>query len=97
MPEDDFKSIRITLSQEAFDRLERIMEDAKFRSSSSTIEECIRVVFDLIREIYVIAGARDGPAVNPDRSQRSDSLDRVIMRMARFTGRSLQPAREKNR
>ena len=91
MPEDDFKSIRITLSQEAFYRLERIMEDAKFRSNSSTIEECIRVVYDLMREIYVVAGARDAPDVSASELQRSDSWDRIIMRMARFTGRSLQP------
>lgn len=88
---EEFKPIRITLSQEAFDRMEYIMKNAKFRSYSSTIEECIRVVFEIINEIYLVAGSIDDPAVQLQPQDCIDSLGRIIVRMFRFTGKTIVP------
>ena len=86
---EEFKPIRITLSEEAFDRMEKIMTQANFRSYSSTIEECIRAVADIIREVYIVAGERDAPDVYPTDAECMDSLNRIVMRMNRFTKRIL--------
>jgi len=84
---EEFKPIRITLSEEAFDRMGTIMKDAAFRSCSSTIEECIRAVFDIINEIHAVAGKRGDPPLTVNIKDLSDSWTRIIMRMYRFTGR----------
>ena len=84
---EEFKPIRITLSDEAFDRLETIMKDATFRSYSSTIEECIRAVYDITLEIYAVAGTKGDPPIDIPVKDLRDSMMRVIMRMHRFTGR----------
>lgn len=90
MSEEEFKSVRITLSEEAMKRLEMIMRDAAFRSYSSAIEECIRATFDVIEEIYIVAGDKNSPDVVPTTKECIDSLSRIIMRMSRFTGRGLK-------
>jgi len=87
MSEEDFKSIRITLSLEAFDRLEKIMKNSKFRSYSSTVEECIRVVYSTIGDIHAAVGKRDAP-FKPWNEKIADHTFKTIMtRMERFTGR----------
>ncbi|MGD0451878.1 MAG: hypothetical protein ABSA79_12600 [Candidatus Bathyarchaeia archaeon] len=86
---DDFKAIRITLSQEAFDRMEIIMKDAKFRSYSATIEECLRTVYDLMQDIYFLTGDRDSPTCHPDTEDWIKTLEKVIIRMYRITGRTV--------
>lgn len=91
---EEFKPVRITLSQEAFDRMERIMKDAAFRSYSSTIEECIRVVFDIVREIESTAGRKGDPEIDVPLEVRVESWNRILMRMGRFTERVLVPARK---
>ncbi|MCW3985296.1 MAG: hypothetical protein NWE91_02665 [Candidatus Bathyarchaeota archaeon] len=91
MSQEEFKSIRITLSDEAFERLERIMKDATFRSYSSTIEECVRVVSDLMTEIYHVAGRRDTPDVNVNVNDQCRTFERFVSRMTRFTNRGVFP------
>jgi hypothetical protein len=88
---EEFKAVRITLSDEAFDRMDRIMKHAKFRNYSSTVEECIRAVDDIITEIHCIAGKRDSPEVTATLEESSNAFDRIMMRMSRFTGRILGP------
>lgn len=91
---EEFKPVRITLSQEAFDRMEVIMRGAAFRSYSSTVEECIRVVFDIVKEIESTAGKRRDRTINVPQRVRIDSWNRILMRMTRFTGRRLEPIEE---
>jgi len=91
---EEFKPIRITLSEEAFDRLDRIMKDASFRNHSSAIEECIRAIFDIIDEIQVVAGKRGDPSVEIKEKDLRDSMMRITMRMYRFTGRRPLPRSE---
>ena len=91
---EDFKPIRITLSNEAFAHLDKVMNDAKFRSYSSTIEECIRAINDIISEIHYTSGKK-GKVTIPV-SDVTDSWDRILMRMYRFTGRRpSRPYKEK--
>ena len=91
----DFKAIRITLSQEAFDKMDSIMKDAKFRSYSSTIEECIRTIDDIVGDIYSIAGHRNDPKVyHPTPADWTETLKKIILRMHRFTGRAVLTQRE---
>jgi len=92
---EEFKPIRITLSDEAFDRLDQIMKKAKFRSYSSTVEECIRVVHDIIDEIYTVAGVRDSPDITISGPNLADAMMRIIGQMSRFTGRRPAPKRNK--
>lgn len=91
--EVSFKSMKITLSEEALDRVGKIMQYAAFRSYSSTIEECIRAVWDIMDEIFILAGERGEPEVHTTVEQGTESLNRIVMRMNRFTGRS--PTRKK--
>lgn len=84
---EEFKAIRITLSQEAFDRMEKIMKDAKFRSYSSTIEECIRITSDIMDDIYLLAGERDAPMCNVEDKDLAETMRHTIIRMSRITGR----------
>jgi len=84
---EEFKPIRITLSEEAFDRMEKIMKGAKFRSASSTIEECIRVVFDIIGDVYLILGSKGAPITPFDDAQAARAFETIATRMDRFTGR----------
>lgn len=89
--EAEFKSMRITLSEEAFDRLEKIMKDAKFRSYSSTVEESIRAISDIMSDIYNIAGKRDDPRKTVTDNMRRTLFNQIITRMGRFTGRTVAP------
>ncbi len=90
---EPFKSIRITLSEEATDILEKIMNDASFRSTSSTIEECIRAISDIISEMYLVLGQLEpgeesNLVINDE--EFVQSFQRIVMRLNRFTGRTLR-------
>ncbi len=88
--EPEFKPIRITLSEEAMGRLEKIMNEASFRSYSSAIEECIRVVDDISRDITNVLGKKGEP-VGSTVSQTigAYTFERIVARMQRFTGRDV--------
>ncbi len=92
--ETPFKSMKITLSEEAINRLEKIMKRASFRSNSSTVEECVRVVYDIIYEIYSVCGGPDGELKASTKDQESEAFVRIVMRMSRFTGRVVCPPQE---
>ena len=50
--ETPFKSIKITLSEEAIRKLSGLRKGGSFRSDSATIEECIRTTFDISEDIF---------------------------------------------
>jgi metal-responsive CopG/Arc/MetJ family transcriptional regulator len=83
--ENPFKSIKITLSEEALSRLDKIVKNASFRSSSSGIEECIRLVYDLIEEVHSTIGREKG-TYRVDVQDEAQSFVRMATRMSRFTG-----------
>ena len=84
--EPSFKSLRITLSEEALRRLDQVMKEAAFRSSSSTVEECIRVVYEIMRDLKAqeeFSRKRGGEFSD---EEMRDTFLRLTARMARFTG-----------
>ena len=84
---EEFKPIRITLSDEAYEKLDNIMKTAKFRSYSSTIEECIRVVSDILVDVTIVLGTKGKPWTPFDDSEAYEGFVRIANRMRRFTGR----------
>jgi len=85
-----FKSMKITLSDEAISRLAWIVKKASFRSNSSGVEECIRVVYDLIQEVASTIGFEKGSHF-VSKEKQSEAFTRMAMRMVRFTGAQLAP------
>lgn len=86
--EPSFKSLRVTLSEEAFERLDDIMKRGSFRSYSSTVEECVRVVYEIIRDISTQieeTSKREDEGVSDE--EMRDMFLRVSTRMARFIGK----------
>lgn len=90
---EEFKPIRITLSEEAFDRLEYIMKNAAFRSYSSAIEECIRVVFDIIFDIQAVVGFPNEKLKSFSDLEGSHAFTKIATRMDRFTGIGVRAAK----
>jgi len=86
---EEFKPIRITLSEEAFDQMDKIMKDAKFRSYSSTIEECIRAIHGIIQEMEILMSKENDSTITIPHQEMIDTLLRINMRMVRFTGRAI--------
>jgi hypothetical protein len=86
---EEFKPIRITLSDEAFSSLDKIMKDAKFRSYSSTIEECIRVLSTIIADIHLVLGDRDKEFTPFTSIEAAQTFETIAIRMDRFTGRKI--------
>lgn len=89
MSEEEFKPIRITLSDEAFTRLDTIMKVAAFRSYSSTIEECIRIVYDIIEDIWAVIGKKDDPYTAYTFQEAAFGFETIATRMTRITGRTI--------
>ena len=94
---EEFKPIRITLSDEAFVKLDNIMKNAKFRSYSSTIEECVRVVSDVIADLIVVLGPRDTPWTPFDESDAYDAFVKIANNLRRFTGRGVMTKEQSER
>lgn len=84
--EPEFKSMRITLSDEAYTRLEELMKKAMFRSYSSTVEECIRAVYDLMTEINTATRTPDNQFRKMNSQMKAEGFSRFVIRMSRFTG-----------
>jgi hypothetical protein len=84
---DEFKAVRITLSDEAFARLEEITKMASFRNYSSAIEECIRVVSEITADIYVVLGKKDDPPKLFNSAEAELGFTTIATRMWRITGR----------
>lgn len=85
MSEHEFKPIRITLSDEAFTRLEAMMEKAAFRSYSAAIEECIRAMYDIKGDIEV--AIETGKKVDEERCFHA--FIKIATRMERIIGKQV--------
>jgi len=55
-----FKSMKITLSEEAYEKLNILRQGGAFRSDSATIEECIRAVNDMLDDLIFELDIRKG-------------------------------------
>jgi len=79
-----FKSIKITLSEEALDMLEEIKRRGCFRSYSMAIEESIRALFDVLNDLDLgMRHAKDGKPI-PDEKKLEVVRD-VAVRLSRFS------------
>jgi len=79
--------MRITLSDEAFERLEKLMKIARFRSYSSTVEECIRTIYEIMNDIYGIMGKPDDPARQISARMKEKGFEQIVTRMSRITNK----------
>ena len=88
---EEFKPIRITLSEEAFERLEKIMKTAVFRNNSAAIEECIRVVHNIMQDIWMVLGKKGDPGRPFSDEEAAAAFKTIATRMDRLTGRIVVP------
>jgi hypothetical protein len=88
-----FRSVKITLSEEALDRLASLRFIGSFRSDSATIEECIRAVHDIAEDLCLEldrqAKARLGSKSFKETEvipldMQAEQLRRIGFRLARF-------------
>jgi len=79
-----FKSMKITISEEAMDMLDRLRIAGAFRSYSMTVEEIIRGLYDVAVEIA--AGIREAADRNERLSpnEQAIALQRIGLRLKRF-------------
>lgn len=79
-----FKSMKITLSEEALDMLAILRKKGYFRSNSMTIEECIRAIHDISGDIraHIVYYKGKGEQVPP--AEQLSAYKRYALRLARF-------------
>jgi len=82
-----FKSIRVTLSEEAVRILEDLRQRGYFRSDSMTIEECIRAVYAISNDMGAVASMQRGKGEKVPVTEQLEGYRRVVMRLARFIPR----------
>ena len=86
--ETPFKSIKITLSEEAIRKLSGLRKGGSFRSDSATIEECIRTTFDISEDIFseleIWNEKNKGKKKVMPIALQAELLKRVGMRLDRF-------------
>lgn len=79
-----FKSMKITLSEEALDLLEDIKEKGCFRSHSMAIEESIRALHDVLTHLdQGMAFAKDEKPI-PD-AKKLEVIRDIAVRLSRFS------------
>jgi Arc/MetJ-type ribon-helix-helix transcriptional regulator len=85
--ETPFKSIKITLSEEALDILAELRKKGYFRSDSMTIEESIRALFAMSNEMegHMLFLARKKRSASPQ--EATEWLKSLTTRLARFMSR----------
>lgn len=78
--------MKITLSEEALEKLGELRQGGAFRSDSATIEECIRVVKDLISDFQFEIGSymKNNPGKGIPQELQLELLRRIILRLSRF-------------
>ncbi len=88
--ETPFKSMKITLSDEALFKLGQLRQGGAFRSDSAAIEECIRAINSMIEDL-LFEIARSPKDVSGNFTQKwsierqSEMLRRYLILMIRFT------------
>ena len=82
--EKPFKSMRITLSDDAVEKLTIIKKRGRFRSYSGTIEEVIRAMYELI-PIYSVVYRSQGEAEGLTSEALQLVVDRTMAYLYRFS------------
>lgn len=87
MSEDEvpFKSIKITLSDEALDLLDKIKKLGSFRTTSMTVEEIIRAFHDVVTKIWLAEKwAADKGKTPIPADERLKVAEYIAVRLTRF-------------
>jgi Arc/MetJ-type ribon-helix-helix transcriptional regulator len=80
-----FRSMKITLSEEALERLAELRRGGAFRSDSATIEECIRTISDVVNDL--VAEAQRALQFKEEFipiAVQAETLRRIVLRIKRF-------------
>ena len=98
-----FRSMKITLSEEAINRLVDLRQRGAFRSDSATIEECIRVIHDISTDLSMELDSAIAKKQQPiPFTLQAEALKRTIVRIGRFglvtprMQRAMQEAMQEN-
>ena len=81
--EPTFQSIKITLSEEALRILDVLRKKGSFRSNSMTVEETIRALHDILRNVEIAEMRAEGKSPVPDHLKLEAARD-IAIRLARF-------------
>ena len=91
-----FRSIKVTLSEEALGRLAEMRLTGSFRSDSATVEECIRAIYDVAQDICLeldrqakirLRSKEKANEVMP-LGMQAEELRRIAFRLDRFVSRT---------
>jgi hypothetical protein len=82
--EKPFRKIRLTLSEVAIEKLARLRDVGYFRSDSSTVEECIRVMDDIADEISALVQEGEDTGKKVSLQNQAIVLQRIDVRASRF-------------
>ncbi len=92
MSEVPFKTLKITLSDEALEKIAVLRQGGAFNSDSATMEECVRVVYsmfqDTISELERSKVDRTGQVETMDLGRQAEMLRRFLLMLNRF-GRNI--------
>jgi len=83
-----FKSMKITLSEDAIDKLGELVKMGSFRSYSSAVEECIRAVYDVSLDMGILFKSTQGQILPPNAQQ--EAFRRYFLRLTRFIAPLIQ-------
>ncbi|MCJ7630836.1 hypothetical protein MUP77_00310 [Candidatus Bathyarchaeota archaeon] len=84
-----FKSLKITLSDDVLEKLALLLRTGSFRSQSSTIEECIRAVYDVSLDMVALLNTVPQAQTMLPAAQQ-EAFRRYMMRMMRFVASRVQ-------
>lgn len=82
--EEPFQKIRLTLSEVAIEKLDMLKKVGYFRSNSSTVEECIRVMYDIADEISMLVQEAEDIGEKASLRDQAIVLQRIGIRASRF-------------
>ena len=83
--EEPFRKIRLTLSEDAIEKIGTLKSEGYFRSDSMTVEECIRAIYDIVEDLKVSSGASRKKPILIDDQTASEIFGRIAIRLSRFT------------
>lgn len=79
-----FKSVKVTLSEEAIRMLGTLRYRGAFRSDSMTVEECIRRMYDICEDIGELLQLGEDRGEKLTSEEQAVALQRIGIRVKRF-------------
>ena len=79
-----FRSVRVTLSDEAMAMVAELRRTGSLRSDSATIEECIRAVYDVYEDMQMMGRVAKQQERKVSINEQAESYRRHVIRLSRF-------------